>query len=189
MQLEPKCRPQNESGKIKLQCQNTKRTYGKSNEQLSPKRWPLSYLTLTKYHLGTQKEKIVQKLTSKQANTENHTRRTALERSVILNITEGLNQYYGIPTSPSASEMVQTFSYVFCPHGKTLTSQLIITVKQIKYHEESKRRTRQMQCVARQLKIPGKPNNTTEILSKIESPAVHRWAKQQTKKLRPQPTK
>ena len=27
--------------------QNTKRTCGKPNEQLSPKRWPLSYLNLT----------------------------------------------------------------------------------------------------------------------------------------------
>ena len=37
--------------------QNTKRTYGKPNEQLSPKRLPLSYLNLTKYHLDTQKVK------------------------------------------------------------------------------------------------------------------------------------
>ena len=29
--------------------QNTKRTYSKPNEQLSPKRWPLSYLNLLKY--------------------------------------------------------------------------------------------------------------------------------------------
>ena len=36
---------------------NTQRTYGKSNEQLSPKTWPLSYLNLTKYHLDTQKQK------------------------------------------------------------------------------------------------------------------------------------
>ena len=42
--------------------QNTKRTYGKLNEQLSPKCWPLSYLSLTKYHLVTQL-KTVQKLT------------------------------------------------------------------------------------------------------------------------------
>ena len=51
---------------------NTKKTYGKPNEQLSPKRWSLSYLKLTKYHLDTQKVKTVQKLTPKHANTENH---------------------------------------------------------------------------------------------------------------------
>ena len=33
--------------------QNRKRTYGIPNDQLSPKRWPLSYLNLTKYHLDT----------------------------------------------------------------------------------------------------------------------------------------
>ena len=42
--------------------QNIKRIYGKLNGQLSPKRWPLSYLSLTKYHLDTQKVKTVQKL-------------------------------------------------------------------------------------------------------------------------------
>ena len=69
MQSEPKSHPQNQSGK--------------PNEQLSPKRWPLSYLNLTKYHLDIQEVKTVQKLTQKQAKTENQIRSTALERSVI----------------------------------------------------------------------------------------------------------
>ena len=69
MQLEP-------TSKWEI-SQNTKRTYGKPNEQLSPKRWPLSYLNLLlhcKYHLDTQKVKTVQKLTPKQANADNQTR-------------------------------------------------------------------------------------------------------------------
>ena len=41
--------------------QNTKRTNGKLNEQLSPRRWPLSYLNLAKYHQDTQKVKTVQR--------------------------------------------------------------------------------------------------------------------------------
>ena len=65
MQIEPKL----EITKITI-SQNTERTYGKPNGQLSPKRWPLSYLNLTKYHLNTQKVKTVQKLTQKQVNTE-----------------------------------------------------------------------------------------------------------------------
>ena len=65
--------------------QSTKRAsvYGKLNEQLSSKRWPLSYLSLAKYHLETQKVKTVQKLTQKQANTDNQIRSTTLEWSVI----------------------------------------------------------------------------------------------------------
>ena len=79
----PPSKPKWEITKITI-SPNTKRTYGKPNEQLSPKRWPLSYLTLTKYHLDTQKVKIVQKLTPKQAKTDNQFRSTALERSVLL---------------------------------------------------------------------------------------------------------
>ena len=54
-------------------------------------------------------------------------------------------------------------------------------INHIKFHEKSKTRTRQMECVAWQLEIPGKPNDTTEIRSKRESPVAPRWAKQQTK--------
>ena len=84
MQLEPKSRPQNQSKNNNITTShNTKRTYDKPNEQLPPKRWQLGYLNLIKYHLNTQKVKTVQKLTPKQANTENQTGSTALERSVV----------------------------------------------------------------------------------------------------------
>ena len=62
MQSEPKSCPQKpkwEITKITI-SQNTKRTYGKPNEQLSS----FSYLNLTEY-LNTQKVKTVQKLTTK----------------------------------------------------------------------------------------------------------------------------
>ena len=42
------------------------------------------------------------------AITENQIRITAgLERSVILDVTGGINRFNGIPTSPSASEVVE----------------------------------------------------------------------------------
>ena len=78
----PPSKPKWEITKITI-SRTTKRTYGKPNKQLSPKRWSLSYLNLTKYHLNTQKVKTVQKLTLKQANTDNKIRSTTLEQSVI----------------------------------------------------------------------------------------------------------
>ena len=78
----PPSKPKSEISKITI-SQNTKRSYDKPIEQLSPKRWPFSYLNLTKYHLDTQKVKTLQKLTPKQANIENQVRSAALERSVI----------------------------------------------------------------------------------------------------------
>ena len=71
--------------------------------------------------------KTVQKLTPKKANTDNQIRSTALERSVILNTTRVLNRFNRRPISFSASEVAQNIS--FGPHGETLTSQGIITVK------------------------------------------------------------
>ena len=66
---------------------------------------------------------------------------------------------------------------------------MVKQINHIECHEELKTRTRQMQCVALHLEIPGKPNNTTEILSKRESLVEPRLANQQTKTLRPEPTK
>ena len=40
-----------------------------------------------------------------QVTVRNHKRSTALERSVLKYWGEGLNQFYGYPTSPSASVM------------------------------------------------------------------------------------
>ena len=48
----PAIKPKWEITKI-TKCQNTKRTCGKLNQQLFPKRWPLSYLNLTKYLIDT----------------------------------------------------------------------------------------------------------------------------------------
>ena len=71
MQSEPKSRLKTEvMTKITI-GQNTKRTYGKPNEQLSPKKWPISYLNLTKFYLDTLKVKTIPKLITIQANTEN----------------------------------------------------------------------------------------------------------------------
>ena len=58
-------KPKLEINKITI-SKNTKRTYSKMYKQSSPKRWPLSYLNLTKYHLDTQKVETVQKLTKKK---------------------------------------------------------------------------------------------------------------------------
>ena len=67
---------------------------------------------------------------------------------------------------------VYSKAHVLC-YSDTLSLHII----GLKYHEESKTRTQQMQCVAVQLDIHGKPNNTTEIWSKRESPVEPRWAK------------
>ena len=57
----PPSKPMWEIIKITIR-QNTKRTYGKPYDQLSPKTWSLSYINQTKYHLDTQKD------TKKQAS-------------------------------------------------------------------------------------------------------------------------
>ena len=62
----------------------------------------------------------------------------------------GLNWFYGIPTSPSASVMAQNIQ-LFGPREGFLTHQWIITGdKQTKdkYYDETKMRTRQKQRVA-----------------------------------------
>ena len=57
----------------------------------------------------------------------NHNRSTALERSVkITGGGGGLNRFYGIPTSPSASVMAQNLQ-LFGPREGFLTHQWIIT--------------------------------------------------------------
>ena len=87
MQSEPKLSPilkTKVGSNLNYNVKNTKSAYGKPNEQLSPKSWPLSYLNLTKYDLDTQKVKTVQKPTPKQANTKNQIRSTTFEQHKIL---------------------------------------------------------------------------------------------------------
>ena len=77
-------KPKWEITKITI-SQNTKRTYLKPNEQLTPERWPTSYLNLNtcNYHLDTKKVKTAQKLKPKQANTENQIRTSLSARMTV----------------------------------------------------------------------------------------------------------
>ena len=62
---------------------STKRIYGLSRDQLFPKMWPLSYLTLAKYHLDRYTGENSTEADTKTSNTENAIICTALEQSVI----------------------------------------------------------------------------------------------------------
>ena len=66
---------------------------------------------------------------TKQANTENQIKRTALVRSVILNIIGDLNQLNLIPTSPSASVLVQLYTFM----NKKIMKNMFEDIKH-KYH-------------------------------------------------------
>ena len=72
--------------------------------QLFPKRWSLSNPNRTKSIMSKHKVKYHRYSDTKQAK-ENHIRTTALERSV-MNYW-GLNRFYGVPTSPSVTDVVQ----------------------------------------------------------------------------------
>ena len=77
----------------------------------------------------------------------------------------GLNLFTVSQPRPQLLKWFKTFSQLFGPHDESLTSQWIITVRQIKpekYPKESETRTRQIQCVALQMDIPVKSNNSTE---------------------------
>ena len=62
-QSEPKLSPQNQKWDITYisNSQNTKRIYGKTSEQLFPKRWALSSRNRTKNNMNTHKVKRHQK--------------------------------------------------------------------------------------------------------------------------------
>ena len=111
--------------------------------------------------------------------------------TVSIKILGGLNRFYRRLTSPSASIMAQNIQ-LFGPRGGFLTHQWIITWnKQItdKHHDEAKMRTRQ-KCVATDTwRSLGCRTTPLEHWSRSKPTVEPRWAKQQTKKLRPKPTK
>ena len=74
-----------------------------------PNRWPISYLKFTKYVTNILVEPKYKYGQQEQVTVMNQNRSTctALERSVLKYGGGGLNRFYGIPTSPSASVMVQ----------------------------------------------------------------------------------
>ena len=86
---------------------------------------------------------------TKKANRD-HTRTTALKRSVMDYWGGGLNSFTRA-SSPSVTDVVQTLSWLFGSHDHPLTRQRIFMVnREIKLnnYEEAKTRTRQIQCVA-----------------------------------------
>ena len=129
--------------------------------------------------------------TSKHYKNMNHNRRTALERSEkLLGVGVGggwggLNRFYGIPTSPSASVMDQNIQ-LFGPREGFLTHQWIITGNKLitdKYYDETKMRTRQKQRVVTDTwRSLGCRTTPLEHWSKRKPTVEPRWAKQQTKK-------
>ena len=68
-QIQPS-KPNQEITKI-TNCQNTKRTYSQPNEQLFPKRWPLSYPNRPKNNMNTRKVKR-----HRNSDTKNRQQRT-----------------------------------------------------------------------------------------------------------------
>ena len=103
----------------------------------------------------------------------------------------GLNWFYGIPTSPSASIMAQNIQ-LLGPCEGFLTHQWIITGNKYitdKFYDEAKMRTRQERVATDNRRSPGCRTTPLEHWSKRKPTVELRWAKQQTKKLRPKPTK
>ena len=111
--------------------------------------------------------------------------------TVSIKILGGLNRFYRRLTSPSASIMAQNIQ-LFGPRGGFLTHQWIITWNKSitdKYYDEAKMRTRQ-KCVATDTwRSLGCRTTPLEHWSRRKPTVEPRWAKQQTKKLRPKPTK
>ena len=69
---------------------------------------------------------------TKTANRD-HIRTTALERSV-MNYWGALTSFTG-PTSPSVTDVVQTFSWLFGSHDHPLTCKRIYTVNGPNFHQ------------------------------------------------------
>ena len=111
--------------------------------------------------------------------------------TVSIKILGGLNRFYGRPTSPSASIMAQNIQ-LFGPRGGFLTHQWITTWNKYitdKYYDEAKMRTRQKRVATDTRRSPGCRTTPLEHCSRRKPTVEPRWAKQQTKKLRPKPTK
>ena len=104
--------------------------------------------------------------------------------TVSIKILGGLNRFYRRLTSPSASIMAQNIQ-LFGPREGFLTHQWITD----KYYDEAKMRTRQ-KCVATDTwRSLGCRTTPLEHWSRRKPTVEPRWAKQQTIKLRPKPTK
>ena len=92
-------------------------------------------------------------------------------------------EFYGIPTSPSASVMAQNIQ-LFGPREGFLTHQWIITEnKQFtdKYNDETKMRTRQKRVTTDTRRSLGCRTTPLEHWRKRKPTVEPRWAKQQTK--------
>ena len=103
----------------------------------------------------------------------------------------GPNWPHGHPTPPSALTTAQN-TQPPGPRGGSPTHQRTTTWnKQItdKHHDEAKTRTRQKRAATDTRRPPGRRTTPPEHWSKRKPTAEPRRAKQQTKKLRPKPTK
>ena len=93
-----------------------------------PDRGSFSYLKFTKYVTNIIAEPKYKYAQQEQVTVRNHNRSTALERPVLKYWKGGggLNRFYEIPTSPSASLMAQNIQ-LFGPREGFLTRQWIVT--------------------------------------------------------------
>ena len=106
MQSKTKSLPKFEITKITI-SQNTKKKYGKPIEQLSLKRWPLSYLNIDNYYLDTQNVKQKQS-TETDIKINKHKELNQKYRiGTVSDVTRGFKLVCGLQTSPSTSVMVQ----------------------------------------------------------------------------------
>ena len=109
--------------------------------------------------------------------------------TVSIKILGGLNRFYGRPTSPSASIMAQNI--VVRSAWRFSNSSMDHHVKQItdKNYDEAKMRTRQKRVATDTWRSLGCRTTPLEHWSRRKPTVEPRWAKQQTKKFRPKPTK
>ena len=138
--------------------------------------WPQSHATRKTINMMTNKYEPQQKCRLGTASKK---------------LLGGLNRFYGYPTSPSASIMAQNIQ-LFGPRGGFLTHQWIITWNELitdKYCDEAKMRTRQKRVATDTWRSLGCRTTPLEHWNKRKPTVEPRWAKQQTKKLRPKPTK
>ena len=111
--------------------------------------------------------------------------------TVSIKILGGLNRFYRRLTSPSASIMAQNIQPVDPRGGPPTHQQTTTWNKQItdKYYDEAKTRTRQKRAATDTWRPLGCRTTPLEHWSRRKPTVEPRWAKQQTKKLRPKPTK
>ena len=135
-----------------------------------PNRWSFSYLKFTKYVTNIIAEPKYKYGEQEQVTVRNHNRSTALERSVLKYWGGGLNWFYGNPISPSASVMAQ---------NTVVRSAWRFFTSSMDHHVETNKSQintwRSLGCRTTPLEHWSKRRPTVE----------SRWAKQQTKGLRP----